>query len=223
MLVDEDFAIVKRYDVFAPTGMLCDLMWSPDERFAIFRRKHSHPSERWDGFRVELSTAKKRPLEGNFFTDEFRFTGHGGEALRMGIKGVWYHYADNIRGGFLEIIPEDDRPTQMIAEFLRDPKSTSLKEMNERPPYPMPFANPDASLFAMAFPRGVDQGPGYEYFLIDRRGERWPLPGSNQQQYIAPYFVVGFADGGQRIIAHDQSELFSLPVSSILRPNERAE
>lgn len=51
---------------------------------------------------------------------------------------------------------------------------------------------------------------------MDRAGHLWKLPGKDNGEYFSPYEVVGFADNGKSIIAHDNRRLFAIPISAVM-------
>jgi hypothetical protein len=81
--------------------------------------------------------------------------------------------------------------------------------------------SPDGSLFAAALPRSGTQ-PGFRYFLIDKRGKRWPIGPDYGLRYVTPYHVVAIANDGQTIVGCDDKNLFSVPVATVQRNNEES-
>ena len=215
---DENLRINKRFDVtFAPERG-CDLFWSSDERFAICRSytRAEYPKNEWTGLRLDLKTGEKRLLSGDFVTDRFAFTGRGGEVVRSGIIGLEFDHLDAMRGAYLEIVPDGDGPPQTLARFTVVPKAISDIELRERPRYPRVLHDPAFNSFAMALPRASKMGPGYEYRLLHRDGKKWTFPNGDAPSYIAPYYVIAFANDGRTLVAHNDSQLFSIPVAAIL-------
>jgi hypothetical protein len=81
VLTDENFHIVERYDATLNNTRVCDLTWSPDERFAICRQFDDQPPEPWvqpwNGFRIDLKTGARRNLKGEYRSERWIFTGRG--------------------------------------------------------------------------------------------------------------------------------------------------
>ena len=211
---DENLKITKRFDMTFDPERSCDLFWSPDERYAICRSytPAEYPKNEWTGLRLDLKTGEKRLLSGDFVSDRFDFTGRAGEVVRSGIIGLELDHLDAMRGAYLEIVPDGVGPPQTLARFTVDPQAAMESELRERPPYPRVLHDPEFNLFAMALPRS---GPGYEYHLLDRDGKQWTFPNDYAPRYIAPYYLIAFANDGRTLVAHNDSQLFSIPVATI--------
>ncbi len=220
VIVDEDFDVVERFEVTAPEGRECRLLWSHDEKFALCRFKHEYASTKWDGWRVNLTTGTKHSLEGNYFADTFWFTGRGGELAQSGIVGIRYEAVDQMAGGGLAIIPDGEERRQTLARFSFDPDGPRLPRMPNRPEYPLPVADSRFERFAMALPANLR--PGFMYHWVDRKGQTQVFPGGNSDAYIAPFHVLGFVDGDRRILGRTESQLFSVPIAKIRATTEAA-
>ncbi len=173
VVANAEFEIINRLDATFSMRRTCDVIWSNDERFAICRSRFEHPSDRWEGFRIDFSTGEKRQLKGKQFTDRFSFTGRGGEAIRMGIKGVRYDHLDKMTGAYLAIVPDGVGQHQIISQFTKIPERSLLPDLLERPYYPLPMSSSDYTLFAMALPKSPDDQVGFVYHLLDRSGRQW--------------------------------------------------
>ena len=212
VVADENFKIAKRLPVTFDPQQRCDLIWSPDERFAIARIYSQQPLDRrWTGFRIDLQTGNQRSLEG-LAGDRFIFTGHGGEVVRIGTPELKTgEYADGRNGTYIAIVPDGDGMQSDIARFIK-PARDGVSPM--RPNYPPVAVSPDGTLFAMAFPRENDQ-PGFRYYLVERDGTKRPLATDDQSLDVSPYTVVAIVNDNQTIIGHDGTHLFSIPVARI--------
>ena len=218
VLVDENFKITKRFDVTFEQQRACDLIWSADERFAICRafRSGLEPiSDKCSVFRIDLKTGKRRDLKPGFGRDRFIFSGKDGEVLRVGVVGVHEepHYGDGTYGSYFEIVPDGDGKEQEIYRF-GSPGDEHTSEWHLRF-YPPVSCNSDCSLLALARPRKPDEKPGFHYCLMDRDGRTWVFPDGNQSDFISPYIPIAFVEGGEKLVAHDESRLFSIPVAAI--------
>ncbi|MCI0335015.1 MAG: hypothetical protein L0228_17545, partial [Planctomycetes bacterium] len=213
VITDEEFQIIKRFEEFRPARSFgFQLDWSPDERFVIWRNQigFDHYSN-WEGFRMNLDSGEKRKLDGRFMGEQIAFTGRGGEFFRCGQDGVrsksWT--ADLITGAHLTIIPEGDGPEHDVWRIKVDPKDP---EFSGTPPL---RPAPCCELFAIGLPRKTGKRTGWIWHLIDRQGKTWPFPGADNGQYLSPFEVVGFAEGGKTVIAHNAKRLFAFPVATI--------
>lgn len=218
VIVDEEFKVTDRFDVTAPEGRECRLLWSHDEKFALCRFKHRYAETKWEGVRVNLTTGTKQSLEGNYFADTFWFTGRGDELAQSGIVGIRHEAVDHMVGGGLAIIPDGEDRRQTLAKFSFDPNDPRLPRMPNRPEYPLPVADAQFERFAMALP--ASSRPGFVYHWVDRQGQTQVFPGGNTDAYIAPFHVLGFVDGDRRILGRTESQLFSVPVERLLTAKE---
>jgi hypothetical protein len=213
VMTDEDFKIIKRFEEHKPTWSFdFKLNWSPDERFIIWRNQVGFDYySNWEGFWMNLETGVKRELSGRFMDERIAFTGRGGEFFRCGQDGVQAKWSgDQITGAHLTILPEGLGPPQDVWRITLDPKKLVISTMN--PPI---LAGPRCELFALGMPRPLAERPGRVWHLIDRKGNTWRFPGADSGDFISPYDVVGFAENGKTIIAHDRERLFSIPISAI--------
>jgi hypothetical protein len=212
VLVDEGFKVIKRYNATFEPQRNWDLIWSPDERFAICRT-YSNQSldDSWTGFRIDLKTGAKRALDG-YKGDRFLFVGHSGVMIRIGMRNPkQLEYGDGRNGSYIALVPEGNEPQRDIFRFDKPRKVTD--EWNAVMTYPLICASSDCDLFAMALPR--DSGkPGYLYHLIDRSGRKWPFP-DDPSLLVAPYRVLAFVDEDKKLVARDDTRLFSIPVATI--------
>jgi len=218
VIVDEDFEVAERFEVTAPEGRECRLLWSHDEKFALCRFKHQYAETKWDGVRVDLTTGTKQPLEGNYFADTFWFTGRGGELAQSGIVGIRYEAVDRMVGGGLAIIPDGESKRRTLVKFSFDPDDPRLPRMPNRPEYPLPVADSRFERFAMALP--VNVRPGFMFHWVDRKGQTEVFPEGKSDAYIAPFHVLGFVDGDRRILGRTESQLFSVPIERLLTTEE---
>ena len=79
VLVDHTFHVAKRFDVTFRQRRRCELFWSPDEKTAVGRLFLEHPSDEWEGFRIDLETGEIQKLDVGFQTDRFVFPNEGNE------------------------------------------------------------------------------------------------------------------------------------------------
>ena len=220
VLVDANFRILKRFDFRFESKRQCDLTWSANERFALCRRKEEHPSDKWIAHRIDLETGEQRQFSGSHWTDQFEFTGRGGEFMQYGIVGVRYDHLDGMTGAYLTIAPDGDGPPQDLVRFTQTPRDGSLIALSERPYYPAVIHDPKFALFAMALSRASKEHPGFLYHLIDRAGRQWPVSSDDESQYLAPAYLLTFANSGRTIVARNNSQLFLMPVSAMKSPQE---
>lgn len=214
VIADRDFQIIRRFEVFLPMGYPSELLWSPDEQFAIWRLRHGHPSNKWVGFRLNLATGDKRSLSGDYFGDTFGFTDHGGELVHIGIPTDKSNGVDGLHASFLSIIPDGAAPSQKVLDY-RLPLGTRGPASYATPSYPHTVVNSVGSLFAVPMPQNPKATPRYVYQLIDRTGRQWSFPAENEHRYVTPFDVIAFADRDRTMIARDDFRLYSLPVSAI--------
>jgi hypothetical protein len=218
VLTDANFAVTKRFDEYRPGKSYgFSLDWSPDERFIIWRNQigFDHFSN-WEGFWMDLDTGAKRPLDGRYMNDEFGFTSNGGEFWRLcTISGRTNGY-DFAVGAFLAIVPGN--PTSEPKDVWRFEVDSNGKKPGAftNVPTGMPLRHSrDCTLFALGLPRPVGARSGFFWHLLDRDGHKWKFPGTDTDDYISPYDIVGFAEDGKSIVAYDKTRLFIMPVTSI--------
>jgi hypothetical protein len=51
---------------------------------------------------------------------------------------------------------------------------------------------------------------------MDNDGSTWRFPGEDNDEFISPFEVVGFAESGKTIVAYDTKRLFAIPVATIM-------
>jgi hypothetical protein len=205
VLVDEEFNVKRRFDVICNAKRHFDLLWSPDERFAVCREYLEHPSSSWTGFRVDLTTGEKRELDGAHKFEQCIFSGHRSELIRIGAF-------PNVFGDtYVSVVPDSHKPQ---SDIVRWPNVQKLDPSQTNGRYPAVRMSRDAQLFAMAFLR-AGRAPGYRYFLVDRDDNRWPCAADDPSRRVSPYHVVAIANGGKTIVACNETQLFSIPIESI--------
>jgi hypothetical protein len=215
VLVNEEFQVAKRFGIILDQRRQCDLFWSRDEGVAMcrsFRSSMEPISNHCTAFRVNLKTAEcgdtKKGIEG----DRYYFSGNGTEAIRVGIVGVPPNgFGDGTYGTYVEIMPDGNDTVQELIRF-----NNPVGQANEwhRQFYPAVLCNSDCTLFAIALPRRKGTTAGFHFHLMDRSGKTWPF-GPQSSQFISPYLPIAFCDGDRVMVAHDGSQLFSIPVESI--------
>lgn len=222
VITDENFAITKRLDDEWPaTSFGRDLLWSPDERFVIWRNQigFDHYSN-WEGCWLDLQTGKRRQLTGSFVSDIVAFTGRQGEFIRIGAEGKQGFASGLIStGAYFQVVPSDGDGPKVLWAVHFDPNNRSNSPVRF-PDTRFIHFSPDFELFAFGLPR--ETGPvGQIAHLMDRTGQLWRLPGDDNMAFFSPYEVVGFAEGGKSLIAQDGKRLFLLPVSAMKIPENK--
>lgn len=217
VLVDEDFNIVRRFDQQRPSddfGFRID--WSPDERFLLWRVQvgFDHFSN-WEGFWLDLQTGKKRELTGRFMDELFLFTGRGGEFVACGQTGSKTLGYDVVSGAHLTIFPDDGAAPKDVWRIDVDPNGPMPGALTNRPGNPPLRMASQGELFAIGLPRPAGERSGFVWHLMDRTGKKWQFPGEDNGGYESPCEVVGFASGGQLIVAYEGTRLFTIPVTTI--------
>jgi hypothetical protein len=220
VIVDEDFQVIRRFDEIRPArsfGFALD--WSPDEQFIIWRNQIGFDHyNNWEGFWMNLDTGEKRELSGRFMDEHIAFTGRGGEFFRSGQDGAKSGWSgDLIVGAHLTIVPEGQAAARDLWRIKVDPKRRIPGALTNRPGNPPVRPAPGCDLFAIGLPRPTGQVSGWIWHLIDRQGTTWQFPGEDNGEFISPFDVVGFAEGGKTIVAHDRTKLFAFSVSAITR------
>jgi hypothetical protein len=165
---------------------------------------------------MNLETGEKRELAGRFIDEQFGFTGRGGEFFRCGQTGAKTRGYDGVVGAHLTIVPESDATDVDVWRIKVDPAGPMPGALTNRPSNPPLCIGPEAKLFVIGLPRPAGQRSGFVWHLMDRAGKSWRFPGEDNGEYISPFGVVGFADGGKAIVAHDSSRLFAIPVSTVM-------
>jgi hypothetical protein len=202
VVADASFKITKRFDVIFNWRQFCDLFWSPDERFAIGRSHLEHPSKRWIGFWTDLQSGHRVDLEGSNVAERWIFTGRAAEAIRTSGSNL------------LTILPG---VFQQERDILRVQGSSFQSEFwYKAGRYPPVRIGRLGELFAAALPRNAGK-PGYQYFLMDRNGNRWAFGQDKESLRVSPFHIVAICNDEQTIIACDETRLFSLPVTAILK------
>jgi hypothetical protein len=217
--LDDQLNVAKRFDIDLPPspiakelGFNLDLHCSPDDRILFCRTPIGFDhSNNWIGFRVDLSTGERRELSGAYFPEQIQFTGNGGELARCGATALEAGY-DFAVGAHLTIVPNGLAPDWDVWRI----RFHSFDE------FPGALANgtrgvamaasPGGNMFALAIPRSYGKPPGVVWHFISRDGHTSPLAAADNGKYISPYEVVGFADGGHVLVAHDDTKLFTIPV-----------
>lgn len=210
VLVDEQFAIAKRFDVTFPIERTVDLTWSENERFAVCRTHNEYGSKGASAFRINLETGQRSPDVKCNVSNRFLFIGAEGKFLHLWIanSGVW-GYMNGESGTRATVVEPDGTSRHLFTtKGFRKPQKGQLGSI-----FPPMIAAADGSHIAFALPRPEDQLPGAQYHLIDLAGRTTPLPLVSDSSYITPYFPITFADEGRRLIARSGSKLFSILVS----------
>lgn len=216
VLLDEELQVTQRFDERLPERTFgFRLHWSPDERFVLWRNQigFDHYSN-WEGFRLDLKTLAKRPLEGRFMREQLAFTGNGGEFVRYGQDGMRSKHwaADIITDAHLTIVPEGFGPSRNVWRMELG-VGQRLGEWT-----PALHMNRGAKLFVIALPQFADHRNLYRWHLMDRTGKAWRFPGgkSDANSVVVPYDVAGFALEDEVIVCYDAKRIFAVPVASIL-------
>jgi hypothetical protein len=227
VIADEDFKIVKRFDVTFNAQRFVDLVWSPDERYALCREFVEHPPEPWlepwTGFRIDLTSGTKRAVDGMYRSERWMFTGRGGESVRTGkTEVVMGGYGDGSGGTYVSIVPQGGGDERDIVRFVRTAAEQQSVDWRKRGRYPPLRIGKDSGLFVVALPHEAGK-PGFRYFLFDRNGNRWPIATTDDESQAASSFdIVAIANSGKTIVACDDSRLFSLPIEKIKNAHSQA-
>jgi hypothetical protein len=148
--------------------------------------------------------------------EHLAFTGHGGEFFRSGQDGMQARWSgDIITGAHLTIVPEGNAMPRDVWRINVDSYKRMPRALTNRPGNPPIRSAPGCDLFAIGLPRPIGERSGWIWHLIDRDGKTWQFPGKDNGEFISPFEVVGFAEGGKTIVAHDRTKLFAFPVSTI--------
>lgn len=222
VLLDDQFEVVKRFAERVPErsfGFRLD--WSPDERFVLWRNQigFDHFSN-WEGFRLDLKTGAKRQIEGRFMSERIAFTGRGGEFYRCGQTGARTRGYDKVVGAHLTIVPNGDAAEIDVWRIVVDPKGKMPGALTNRPGDPPVHYDPTTDMFVIGLPRPAGERSGFVWHLMNRTGKSWQIPGADNGEYHSPFELVSFADEGKLLIAHDDKQLFSFPVSAVILPDE---
>ena len=219
VLVDNKFQVLKRFSVTFNQRRRCDLFWSPNEKLAVCRSFLEHPSDEWEGFRIDLVSDEVRKLEVGLQSDRFVFPAKGDEIIRIG-RSITPRggYADGSNGTFIELILTGNEAPRTLVQFVRAPLATD-NYRNHRW-YPPVVANSEGTLFAIALPRPDDKKRGYHFHLVDRNENQWPLQPVNESIYYTPYLPIAFANNDQTLVARSADQLFSIPTAAIQEGKE---
>ncbi|HJQ79670.1 MAG TPA: hypothetical protein VJ828_06925 [Lacipirellulaceae bacterium] len=219
VIADKDFRIVRRFEMYFDQRRRCELVWSPDERYTVCLSHLEHPSDKTEGFRIDLETGKKSQLSTGVIRDRFYFTGNGGELVRFGITGIPPNgFGDGSYGAYISILANDADREREVIRFGGPPRRP--QNFRDGRAYPPILGTADGSRFAIALPRPDELAAGFHYHFVDRDGKASPFVPASDTSYITPYYPIAFADGGRRLIARWGSTLFSLPVSSVIANDE---
>lgn len=207
VITDEDFKITKRFAIVQPARYGGPkLNWSPDERHLIWRNKigFDHYSN-WEGFWMDLETGEKRELSGQFMNQQFKFTGREGEYVCWGATGERNKHVSGAHttGAYLTLVADAKKPARDLWRTKRPHASPPVR------------LGPKFDLFAIGLPRPPAATHGHVWHLMDRNGKKWRFPIEGNGDSRAPFEVVGFANGGQEIVAYDTTRLFAIPVKTI--------
>jgi hypothetical protein len=220
VIADAQFQVIKRFNEYVPDKTYgFQLDWSPDERFILWRNQIGFDHyNNWEGFHMDLDTGSKRLLEGQFMDELFQFTGRGGEFIRTGQDGVPSKMitGNTVTGAHLTIVPEGNGRPQDLWRITVGPKGSRPGMLTNRPGNPPVHMSQDSELFAIGLPRPAGERSGCFWHLMNRQGKAWRLPGKDNQEYVSPYELAGFADNDRLIVAYDTSRLFTIPVSNVL-------
>ena len=188
------------------------MIWSPDERFVIWRNKigFDHYSN-WDGFWMDLTTGEKRELSGQFMNQKFAFTGQGGEYVRWGQAGERNELLSgaHVTSAYLSLFSDKEKESRDIWRVKSPRQGSSFSFHPVR-------HDPGCTLFTIGLPKPPSDQLGCVMHLMNRDGKKWKLPGDDNGGHISPYRVVGFAEKGKTIIAFDMRRLFAIPVATIM-------
>ena len=218
VVLDDNFTVTKRTNEFRPSfsyGLRME--WSPDENFAILRNQigFDHHSN-WEGFRLNFSTGEKLPLEGRFIDEQIFFTGRGGEFIRCGQSGVQTRGYDRVAGAHLTIYPSNAGDAQDVWRVAVEGDQSLERALLFALGRQAVLADPAFERFAIALANASGTGPSGSWRLLNREGAMWRFPGEDRDVHVSPYAIVGFAQKGQSIVAHDDRLLFTIPVSSVM-------
>lgn len=225
VIVDESFKIVKRFEEFRPAKSFgFKLEWSPDERFIIWRNQvgFDHFSN-WEGFWMNLDSGEKREIAGRYMHEQIAFTGRGGEYFRSGQTGIKTNWYDMTVGAHFTIVSDGDGSARDLWRIAADPKAKLPGALTNLPGNPPLCVGPECEIIAIGFPRPAGEKSGWIWHLVDRDGNKWRFPGEDNGEFISPFDVVGFAEGGKTIVAHDAKRLFPFPVATVKDPANKVE
>jgi hypothetical protein len=220
VITDENFEVTKRFDEYRPArsfGFKMD--WSPDERFVIWRNQIGFDYySNWEGRWIDLDSGERRMLEGWFMDENIGFTGRGGEFYRCGLDGrrsKWLEGGE-VFGAHLTLVPDSGGAPTDLWRVTVDPKKSWLRPLIH-PGNQQFYMSPDASLFAISLSRPQGEKRGVIWHLIDRKERLWRFPGKDNGEFVSPFELAGFAEGGKTFVGYDKSRLFAFPVSAVTK------
>ena len=211
VILDESFKVAQRCEEFFPPTRHGELIWSPDERFVIWRNMigFDYYSD-WEGYRLDLRTRERRVLTGLGWEETIAFTGRQGEFLRAATNlcrgpdsGSWE------MASFVVMVPHGAGFPRQLTTTFRNPYNPSAASRFIGGAPPVYWSN-DFEDFVIGIPREKDP-IGFDLYWTNRERRLWRLSTPSNGAYISPFPVVGFADGGQLIVAHNDSQLFAIP------------
>ncbi|HZZ26800.1 MAG TPA: hypothetical protein VFE46_02235 [Pirellulales bacterium] len=217
VITDKNFEIVKRLGNLLPANRTAqELLWSPDERFVIWRYQVGFDYySNWEGGWIDLEKNEQFHMTGSYMSEIVRFTGQEGEFVRVGDEGKQGRIEGLVGTGFhFQFFARGDSKPEDVWYVHFDPDDSS-RAHRECPGSPFYFSA-DYKLFVCGMSRPKQPPAGTIFHLLDRQRHLWRMPGEDNGKYFTPYEVVGFADQGRSIIAHDERRLFSVPVSAIM-------
>jgi hypothetical protein len=219
VVVDGEFNVIARHEEILPANDFgFDMKWSPDERFVFWRQQIGFDYySNWVGCRYDLETRERQIFTGDYMAEQIEFTGNRGEFLRVGASGIQRAWSGlDPAEKYVAVVPDGRVYMQRFWYVRADLLGTSSKvRMSER--MPDVIWSPDFQFFTIGLER--QEGPhGVVMHLADRQRHLWQFPGNDSGQWISPYNVAGFAQGGKLIIAFDDSRLFAIPVAAIQAP-----
>lgn len=208
VLVDENFKVAKQFDVKFDEQNQMDLLWSPDEKSAVYRTifRGLDQTDHWIGYRMDLATGTKSPLDG-LQQDHLFFVRLNGALISYGLRQPQWGEIGDWTGAYIALLP-----TQTVARFYKPGK---LDEWKYHRRYPPIVFSADGTLAAMAIPHNDDEHD-FRFYLFDVFGSGWPqndhyLTLLNARQYQ----VAAIANNNQTLIACDDSRLFALLIAPI--------
>jgi hypothetical protein len=217
VVTDANFQVIKRFENEwpKPRSYGRDLLWSPDERFVIWKNQVGFDYDsNWEGRWIDLQTGKQESMTGSYMAEIVRFTGHDGEFMRIGSEGKpWANGMLPTDFRFQFFLNGHAKP-EVVWSVHFDPNDRTIKR--ECPDIRFIYFSSDYKYFAFGLPRPNPPPAGEISHLMDRAGHIWRLPGKDKGEYLSPYELVGFADNGKSIIAHDSRRLFAIPVSAVM-------
>jgi hypothetical protein len=217
VVTDASFQVIKRFENEwpKPRSYGRDLLWSPDERFVIWKNQVGFDYDsNWEGGWIDLQTGKQESMTGSYMAEIVRFTGHDSEFMRIGSEGKpWANGMLPTDFRFQFFTSGNAKPEDVWSVHF-DPNDRTIRR--ECPDIRFIYFSSDYKYFAFGLPRPNQPPAGEIFHLMDRTGHLWKLPGKDNGEYFSPYEVVGFVDNGKSIIAHDSRRLFAIPISAVM-------